>query len=79
MDFGEPGRYAGPPTMSPPPAGWHPPHLVEPAAPRLLPAQDHARMDADEARARTVTFIMGMVGAVVFVVMLCALCARVVF
>jgi hypothetical protein len=72
-------HYHGPPPTTPPPTGWQPPQVLEPAPPRPLPAQDHARIDADEARARQVTMIMGMLGAVVLLGLLCALCARTVF
>jgi hypothetical protein len=73
------GHYSGPPPTTAPPTGWQPPHVVEPAAPRQLPPQDHARIDADEARARLVTVVTGTVGAVVLLGLLCALCARIVF
>jgi len=53
--------------------------LVQPPPPRRLPPQDIDRLETDERRARTLTYGVGMVaGAVLFVVM-CLLCARVVF
>jgi hypothetical protein len=70
--------YQGPPAMAPPPSGWRPPRVFRLADPRRLPAQDHARIDAAEARARTVTLGVGIVVGAIFVVTICALCARVV-
>jgi hypothetical protein len=49
------------------------------ADPRRLPLQDHARIDEDEARARTVTLGVGIVAGAIFLVAMCALCARLVF
>jgi hypothetical protein len=49
------------------------------AEPRRLPVQDHARIDADEARARMVTMGVGIVAGAIFLVVMCALCARLVF
>jgi hypothetical protein len=65
--------------MTPPPSGWRPPHLVRPAEPRRLPAQNHARIDDEEARARTVTLGIGIVVAAIFLATMCTLCARVLF
>ena len=65
--------------MTPPPSGWHPPRFLEPARPRRLPAQDHARIDDAEARARTVTQGVGIVVGAIFLVALCAVCARLLF
>ena len=65
--------------MAPPPSGWRPQRVFRLADPRRLPAQDHARIDADEARARTVTLGVGIVVGAVFLVAMCALCARLVF
>ena len=55
--------YQGPPPTTPPPYGWQPPRVVEPAAPRILPAQDHAAIDADEERARNLTKGIGIIAA----------------
>jgi hypothetical protein len=68
--------YHGPPPTTPPPAGWRPAHIVEPPPPRHLPAQDHARIDDEEARARTLTRGVGLVVAAVLVIVLCVLCGR---
>jgi hypothetical protein len=82
---GSPGQpypglvYQGPPAMSPPPSGWRPPRVFQLAEPRRLPAQDHARIDEEEARARTLTLGVGIVVGAVLLVTMCALCARLVF
>jgi hypothetical protein len=68
--------YQGPPRSTLPPADWRPAKVVEPAPPRRLPPQDHAALDEDEARARTVTRGIALVTAALLVVILCALCGR---
>ncbi len=72
-------EYAGPPTMAPPPAVWQPRLIVEPAPPRRLPAQDHAEIDAAEARARTFTYGVAVLTGVVLAFLLFALCGRALF
>jgi hypothetical protein len=72
-------QYVGPPPTAAPPSAWRPEHIVEPAAPRRLPAQDHAVIDADEARARTLTYGIGIVTGAVLLILLCALCGRALF
>jgi hypothetical protein len=77
---GYPGlAYPGPPPMTPPPSGWRPPRLTRAAEPRRLPAQNHARIDDEEARARTVTMGIGFVVGAIFLVTVCAICARALF
>ncbi len=73
-----PGRptYGGPPPSSPPPTGWRPEHIVEPLPPRLLPAQDHALIDNEEARARTLSTGIAIVAGALIVILLCAVCGR---
>lgn len=71
--------YPGPPPMSPPPTGWHPPHHVEPAPPRRLPNQDHDHLDAEEARARTLTQGVALIAVAALVVLTCLLCGRLLF
>jgi hypothetical protein len=71
--------YQGPPTTTPPPTGWRPPHVVEPAPPRRLPAQDHDRIDAQEAQARTLSLGVAIVVGAVLVIVLCAVCGRTLF
>lgn len=68
--------YQGPPTATPPPTGWRPPYVVEPPPPRRLPVQDHARIDEEEARARTLTRGVGLVVLAILTIVLCALCGR---
>jgi hypothetical protein len=63
--------------MVAPPAGWRPPYIVEPAPPRWLPSQDHERLDQDEARARTLTQGIAIVAAAIMVILMCAICGRV--
>jgi hypothetical protein len=74
-----PHSYAGPPPTAPPPPDWRPPVVHEPAAPRSLPEQDPARLDEEEASARTLTYGIGMVAGAVLLVVICLLCSRVVF
>jgi hypothetical protein len=71
--------YHGPPMSAPPPAGWRPPHVVEPAPPRRLPEQDHAAIDEQEARARTLSLGFAIVAGAVMVIVLCAVCGRTLF
>ncbi|MGW3792939.1 hypothetical protein ACWD8I_17500 [Micromonospora arida] len=71
--------YAGPPPSVPPPAGWRPPVHLQPAAPRQLPPQDMAGLDAAEQRSQRVTYGFGAAAGVVLLVLLCLLCSRVIF
>ena len=73
------GGYVPPPQMTPPPPGWRPVHIVEPAAPRALPAQDHAAIDAAEEQAQSVTRTFGLVAGVAIVVLVVLLCGRAIF
>jgi hypothetical protein len=50
--------------------------VVQPAPPRHLPAQDHARLDFAEQSARTLTYGIGMVVGAILLVALCTLCVR---
>jgi hypothetical protein len=72
-------RYQGPPLSNPPPAGWRPTRIVEPAPPRRLPEQNHAGMDEQEARARTLSLGLAIVASAVLVIILCAVCGRTLF
>ena len=65
--------------MVAPPSGWRPEYLVPVPPPRRLPAQDHAALDDEEARARAVTLAMGAVAAALLLVVLCALAGRALF
>jgi hypothetical protein len=52
---------------------------MNPAAPRLLPPQDHAAIDAAEESARAVTRTVGIITAVVLVFIVMLLCGRLIF
>jgi hypothetical protein len=71
--------YSGPPRTSPPPPGWRPPVVAQPPTPRELPAQNIARLDEAEGSARTVTYGVGMVAGAIALILMCLLCARVIF
>jgi hypothetical protein len=62
--------------MTPPPAEWRPPMVVEPPPPRRLPHQDHLAIDRDEASARVFTRGVGLVVAAVLVIFSCLLCGQ---
>ncbi len=72
-------HYQGPPPSNPPPAGWRPARVVQPAPPRRLPEQNHAAMDDQEARARTLSLGLAIVAGSVLVIILCAICGRTLF
>jgi hypothetical protein len=71
--------YSGPPRTSPPPPGWRPPVVAQPPTPRELPAQNIDRLDEAEGSARTVTYGVGMVAGAIALILMCLLCARVIF
>jgi hypothetical protein len=71
--------YAGPPHADPPPPTWRPPTVAEPPPPRALPAQDFAALDESERSARTVTYGVGLVVGAIALILMCLLCARVIF
>ncbi|WP_325049932.1 hypothetical protein [Micromonospora radicis] len=73
------GGYLGPPPTTAPPAGWRPPVHLQPSPPRQLPVQDMAALDAQEQRAQRVTWGVGTIAGVVALVLVCLLCARVLF
>jgi hypothetical protein len=72
-------RYPGPPVTVPPPSGWRPEQVVEPPPPGRLPAQDHGAIDDQEAKARTLTRGLGLLVGAILLILLCALCGRVLF
>ncbi|OLB75027.1 MAG: hypothetical protein AUI14_22110 [Actinobacteria bacterium 13_2_20CM_2_71_6] len=74
-----PPPYAGPPRTTPPPRGWRPRLLVQPPPPRELPAQDLARIDAEEREARTITYGIGLMAGAILLVVLLILCGRALF
>lgn len=71
--------YAGPPPTVPPPPGWRPPLEIQPPPPRELPPQDHEELDAAEQSARTITYGVGMVAGAILLIVICALCSRILF
>lgn len=73
-----PPVYTGPPSAPPPPPNWRPPVLMQPSPPRELPSQDHSRLDAEEERARTVTYGLGIAAGVVLLVVIGLLCSRII-
>ncbi|HEX5542182.1 MAG TPA: translation initiation factor 2 [Micromonospora sp.] len=75
---GEPApAYPGPPVAPTLRPGWRPPVFVQPPPPRQLPAQDLARMAAEERTARTITYGIGAAAGVVLLVVICLLCSRI--
>ena len=78
VSAGQPG-YQGPPPTTAPPADWRPPQVYQPAPPRRLPDQNHAAIDDDEARARTLTRGLAMVAGALLLVVACSLCGRILF
>jgi hypothetical protein len=68
--------YQGPPVWSAPPTDWRPTHVVEPALPRRLPEQNHAAIDDQEAKARTLSLGLAIVASAIMVIVLCAMCGR---
>jgi len=64
VSAGQPG-YQGPPRTT--------------APPRRLPDQNHAAIDDDEARARTLTRGLAMVAGALLLVVACSLCGRILF
>jgi hypothetical protein len=71
--------YAGPPRTVPPPGDWHPAVVPQPPPPRVMPAQDMDALDEEEGSARTVTYGIGLVAGAIAVILMCLLCARVIF
>jgi hypothetical protein len=71
--------YAGPPRTDPPPPTWRPPTVAQPPPPRVLPEQDLQALDESERSARTVTYGIGLVVGAIAVILMCLLCARVIF
>lgn len=71
-------EYQGPPHGAPAPATWSPPVIVPVTPPRDMPGQDHARIDAEERGARTMSQGIGLVAGAVVVILIFVLCARVI-
>ena len=72
-------RYKGPPRPGPPSPHWRPPTIAQPPPPRAMPAQDMDALDEAEGSARTVTYGVGLVAGAIALILLCLLCARVIF
>ncbi|WP_307834204.1 translation initiation factor 2 [Paractinoplanes lichenicola] len=76
----EPGHdYPGPPRTARPSPNWRPPTIAHPPPPRSLPAQDQDALDNAEGSARTVTYGVGLVAGAIALILLCLLCARMIF
>jgi hypothetical protein len=71
--------YQPPPPMLAPPAHWRPGYLVEGPPARRLPDQDHARIDAEEARARVVTQVVAGIAGAGLLLLMCWLCGSAMF
>ncbi len=71
--------YTPPPPTVAPPSDWRPPHVINPPAPRSLPPQDHAAIDAAEESARALTRAVGIIAAVVGIFILMLLLGRLIF
>jgi len=53
--------------------------VIRPAPPRLLPLQDHPRLDAEEQSAKTLTKGIGLLAGAVMIVLLLVVCGRFLF
>jgi hypothetical protein len=71
--------YQGPPRQTPPPPHWRPPTIAQAPPPRALPPQNMEALDDAEGSARTVTYGIGMVAGAIALILMCLLCARVIF
>ena len=71
--------YQGPPRTPPPSPHWQPPVVRQPPPPRTMPPQDMDALDESEGSARTVTYGVGLVAGAIALILLCLLCARVIF
>jgi hypothetical protein len=71
--------YQGPPRQSQPSPQWRPPTIAQPPPPRPLPPQNMDALDDAEGSARTVTYGIGMVAGAIALILMCLLCARVIF
>jgi hypothetical protein len=71
--------YTGPPRSDPAAATWRPQTVIRVPPARQLPPQDDAVVDAQEQRARTVTYGVGMIAGAVALIVLVILCGRVLF
>jgi hypothetical protein len=74
-----PADYQGPPRADPPPADWRPPTIAHPPSPRQLPPQNFEALDDAEGSARTITYGIGLVAGAIALIIVCLLCARLIF
>jgi hypothetical protein len=72
-------RYTGPPRPSQPSPQWRPPTIAQPPPPRAMPPQDIDALEEAEGSARTVTYGIGLVAGAIAIILMCLLCARVIF
>jgi hypothetical protein len=71
--------YTGAPRSMPPPHGWRPPMVMQPAPPRTLPEQDLERLDREEQAATILTKGIGLFAGAIIVALLLVFCGRVIF
>jgi len=71
--------YTGAPRSTPPPHGWRPPLVIQPAPPRKLPEQDLERLDREEQAATILTKGIGMFAGAVIIALLLIFCGRLIF
>jgi hypothetical protein len=71
--------YTGAPRSLPPPHGWRPPLVIQPAPPRALPPQDHERLDREDQAATILTKGIGLFAGAVIVTLLMLFCGRILF
>jgi hypothetical protein len=73
------GPYTGAPRTAPPPHGWRPPLVIQPAPPRELPKQDQERLDREEQAAAILTKGIAIFAGAIIVILLLLFCGRVLF
>lgn len=71
--------YGGPPRPAPASPHWRPPVVSHPPPPRALPPQDARSLDDAEGSARTMTYGVGLLAGAVALILMCLLCARLLF
>jgi hypothetical protein len=71
--------YQGPPRTPRPSPHWQPPVVQQPPPPRVMPSQDMDALDEAEGSARTVTYGVGLVVGAIALILMCLLCARIIF
>jgi hypothetical protein len=71
--------YTGAPRNVPPPHGWRPPMVIQPAPPRVLPKQDLERLDREEQAATILTKGIGIFVGAVLIALLLIFCGGLIF